>query len=40
MDAMMDAVRSVGRLFNEYILCYFGGGCMMSDGHICGDVDD
>ncbi|KRY80523.1 hypothetical protein T4D_10790 [Trichinella pseudospiralis] len=31
MEAMMDAVMRIGRLFNENV-----GGCMMSDDHTCG----
>ncbi|KRZ00029.1 hypothetical protein T4B_4080 [Trichinella pseudospiralis] len=28
--AMMDPMKRIGRLFNAYILCCLGGGCMMS----------
>ncbi|KRY64900.1 hypothetical protein T4A_8563 [Trichinella pseudospiralis] len=33
--AMMDPMKRIGRLFNAYILCCLGGGCMMSGYHFC-----
>ncbi|KRY97742.1 hypothetical protein T4B_8909 [Trichinella pseudospiralis] len=36
MDAMMDPMKRIGRLFNAYILCCLGGGCVMSGYHFCG----